>query len=246
MVVMDDQPGLRERKKQQTWGLIAKTAHRLFQEHGFDAVTVADVAREADVSRKTVFNYFPTKEDLFYSGLEFFEARLLEAIRERKPGESILAAFERFVTEPRGLLAADDPDAGERPLAVIRLITDSSALLAREQQIYAGYAAALAPVTGMIGGCCSSHASTTWLGVAPSSGGPGRAEVQKLPVFCRFLPGAARLGSGTLPHREAESHPCSARPPSPRRAAVLEATDLCSPAGDQGKEILFARRRSCL
>src|SRR6266496_3473735 len=108
---MDGQPGLRERKKQQTWGLIAQTAHRLFQEHGFDAVTVADVAREADVSRKTVFNYFPTKEDLFYSGLEFFEARLLEAIRERKPGESILAAFERFVTEPRGLLAADDAAA---------------------------------------------------------------------------------------------------------------------------------------
>ncbi len=144
MVTMDDRPGLRERKKQQTWGLIAQTAHRLFQEHGFDAVTVADVAREADVARKTVFNYFPTKEDLVYSGLEFFEARLLDAIRERKPGESILAAFARFVTESRGLLAADDPDAGGRLLAINRLITDSPALLAREQQIYAGYAAALA------------------------------------------------------------------------------------------------------
>ena len=104
---MDDQPGLRERKKQQTWGLIAQTARRLFQEHGFDAVTVADIARAADISRKTVFNYFPTKEDLFYSGLEFFEARLLEAIRQRKPGESILAAFTRFVTDSRGLLAVD-------------------------------------------------------------------------------------------------------------------------------------------
>jgi AcrR family transcriptional regulator len=99
MVAMEDQPGLRERKKQQTWGLIAQTARRLFQERGFDAVTVADVARAADVSRKTVFNYFPTKEDLFYSGLEFFEARLLKAIRGRQPGESILAAFARFVTE---------------------------------------------------------------------------------------------------------------------------------------------------
>jgi len=141
---MDDQPGLRERKKQQTWGSIAQTARRLFQERGFDAVTVADVAREADVSRKTVFNYFPTKEDLFYSGLEFFQARLLEAIRERKPGESILAALERFVTEPNGLLAPGDPDAGERLLAIARLIAGSPALLAREQQIYAGYAAALA------------------------------------------------------------------------------------------------------
>ncbi len=141
---MDAQSGLRERKKQQTWGQIAQTARRLFQERGFDAVTVADVAREADVSRKTVFNYFPTKEDLFYSGLEFFEARLLDAIRERKPGESILAAFVRFVTEPRGLLAADHPDAGERLRAINRLITDSPALLAREQQIQAGYAAALA------------------------------------------------------------------------------------------------------
>lgn len=141
---MSDQPGLRERKKQQTWGLIAQTARRLFQEHGFDAVTVADVAREADVSRKTVFNYFPTKEDLFYSGLEFFEARLLDAIRQRKPGESILAAFARFVTEARGLLATDDPDAGDRLLAINRLIANSPVLLAREQQIYAGYAAALA------------------------------------------------------------------------------------------------------
>lgn len=141
---MSDQAGLRDRKKQQTWELIAQTARRLFQEHGFDAVTVANVAREADVSRKTVFNYFPTKEDLFFSGLDLFQARLLDAIRERKPGESILAAFARFVSQSRGLLAADEPDAGERLVAINRMITDSPALLAREQQIYAGCTAALA------------------------------------------------------------------------------------------------------
>jgi AcrR family transcriptional regulator len=59
-----------------------------------------------------VFNYFPTKEDLFYSGLEFFEARLLDAIRERQPGKSILAAIARFVTQSRGPLAAEHPNAG--------------------------------------------------------------------------------------------------------------------------------------
>jgi AcrR family transcriptional regulator len=141
-----EQPGLRERKRQQTWGQIAQTAHRLFKEHSFDAVTVEDIARAADVSRKTVFNYFPTKEDLFFSSMEVFEAQLLEAIRARKPGESILTAFVRFIVESPGLLAADDPNAGERLAAITRMIAESPRLRAREQQIYAGYAAALAAV----------------------------------------------------------------------------------------------------
>ena len=136
--------GLRERKKQQTRQLIADTARRLFAKRGFEGVTVAEVARTADVAEATVFNYFPTKEDLFYSGLEAFEERLLAAIRERKPGESALAAFGRFVLEPRGLLAAKDPDAVEHLAAITRVITDSPALLAREQQIFTGYTASLA------------------------------------------------------------------------------------------------------
>ncbi len=141
---MDEQAGLRERKKQHTRDLIAQAARRLFSTHGFDAVTVADVAREADVSRKTVFNYFPTKEDLFYSGLELFEERLLDVVRSRTSGESIVAAFARFVTESAGLLAAEDPEAGERLRAINRLIIESPTLQARERQIYARYTDALA------------------------------------------------------------------------------------------------------
>jgi AcrR family transcriptional regulator len=138
------QPGLRERKKEHTRQLIADTARRLFAERGFDAVTVVDVARSADVAPATVFNYFPAKEDLFYSGLEAFEGELLEAIRERAPGESALAAFGRFVLQERGLLSAKEPEAVERLAAIVRVIADSPALLAREQQIFAEYTASLA------------------------------------------------------------------------------------------------------
>jgi AcrR family transcriptional regulator len=138
-----DTLGLRERKKQRARELIAETAQRLFRERGFDAVTVDEVAREAEVSRMTVFNYFPTKEDLFYVGLELYEERLLEAIRERPEGDSILAAFVGFVTDSQGLLAGDDPEVADRLRESNRLIAESPALLAREQQIYARYTDAL-------------------------------------------------------------------------------------------------------
>jgi AcrR family transcriptional regulator len=142
--------GLRERKKQRTREHIAETARRLFAERGFEHVTVAEIARAADVSEQTVFNYFPTKEDLVYWRLESFEDELLHAIRAREPGEDALAAFARFVLQPRGLLARED--AAEELRALTRMIASSPALLAREQQVYARYtdslAALLAQETG--------------------------------------------------------------------------------------------------
>src|SRR5215216_2179623 len=105
--------GLRERKKQRTRELIAETARRLFAERGFERVTVAEIARAAEVAEKTVFNYFPTKEDLVYWRLESFEDELLQAVRGRDQGESVLAAFGRFVLARRGLLAEPDLDAVE-------------------------------------------------------------------------------------------------------------------------------------
>jgi AcrR family transcriptional regulator len=138
------QPGLRERKKEQTRQLIAETARRLFSERGFERVTVAEVARAAEVSQQTVFNYFPTKEDLVYWRLQSFEDELLATIREREPGESALAAFGRFLLAQRGLLGKQDPQAREQLAALTRMIAESPALQAREQQIFAGYTASLA------------------------------------------------------------------------------------------------------
>jgi AcrR family transcriptional regulator len=136
--------GLRERKKQHTRALIAETARRLFAERGFERVTVADVARAADVSQQTVFNYFPRKEDLVYWRLESFEEELLATVRDRAPGESVLAAFGRFLLVQRGLLASDDPAAHERLTAITRMIVESPALRAREGQVFADYTASLA------------------------------------------------------------------------------------------------------
>src|SRR5215207_4660540 len=126
--------GLRERKKQRTRRHIAETARGLFAERGFDRVPVAEIARAADVSEQTVFNYFPRKEDLVYWRLGTFEEELLAAVRERDPGEPALTAFRRFLLAQRGLLGEADPEAREQLAALTRTITQSPALLAREQQ----------------------------------------------------------------------------------------------------------------
>jgi AcrR family transcriptional regulator len=136
--------GLRERKKERTRELIAETARTLFVQRGFERVTVAEVARAAEVSEKTVFNYFPSKEDLVFWRLESFEDELLEAIRTRAPGESALAGFGRFVLQRRGLLAEQDPAAHAALLGVTRMIAESRALLEREQQIFQRYTRSLA------------------------------------------------------------------------------------------------------
>ena len=151
--------GLRELKKEQTRQLIAGTAWRLFADRGFDQVTVAEIAREAQVAEATVFNYFPGKEDLFYSRFEAFSARLAEAVRDREPGEPALAAFRRALLEEGGLLAqaeAGDQDALARLRTVNRVIASSPALRAREQQVMSqaaeSLAALLAAETGAAGG----------------------------------------------------------------------------------------------
>jgi AcrR family transcriptional regulator len=136
--------GLRERKKQQTRQLIAETARRLFAERSFEAVTVAEIARAAEVSEQTVFNYFATKEDLVYWQLGAFEEELLSTIRQRPTGESALAAFRRFLLGQRGLLGRVDEAARRQLGAITRVIAESPALRAREQQILAGYTASLA------------------------------------------------------------------------------------------------------
>jgi AcrR family transcriptional regulator len=130
--------GLRETKKLRTRQEIADKAMGLFVKRGFDHVTVAEVAAAADVSEKTVYNYFPTKEDLFFDEVPAREAALVEAVRNRRPGESVAAALERLQAAGCGRMCS------ERFAIFARIIEDSPALQAKELEVMARYTDALA------------------------------------------------------------------------------------------------------
>jgi AcrR family transcriptional regulator len=128
------QVGLRERKKQRMREEISTAALRLFAERGFDDVTIAEIADAADVSQKTVFNYFPTKEDLVYSREEEVERQLREAIEDRKRGETVVDGMRRFLFDVFSRLG--DKGAPEAIGSRARIIAASPALQARERAVF--------------------------------------------------------------------------------------------------------------
>lgn len=134
--------GLRELKKRQTRQLILDTATRLFAAHGFDGVSVAEIARVAQLSEMTVFNYFPTKEDLVFGRMEFFEERLVTAVQQRVAGESAVAAFRRAVVADIDQLAS----RADMIAKAAALIQASPALQAREREVAERYTARLVQV----------------------------------------------------------------------------------------------------
>src|SRR5215831_11027089 len=130
--------GLRESKKLRTRQEIADAAMRLFAQRGFERVTVAEVAAAAEVSEKTVYNYFPTKEDLFFDEVPAREAALVAAIRGRRDGESILSALRR-------LQDGECPRLCSPGFAIFaRIIEESPALQAKELEVMARLSATLA------------------------------------------------------------------------------------------------------
>lgn len=124
---------LRERKKLQTRQRISGEATLLFIERGFDHVTVAEVARAAEVSTMTVFNYFPRKEDLFLDRIPEARELITRAVRERGADRSPLAALRALVL---GLVAERHPlsAVGEGFGRFWRTVLDSPALRARGRE----------------------------------------------------------------------------------------------------------------
>jgi len=91
--------GLRQRKKARTRRVIADAAARLFAERGYEQVAVSDVAREAEVSEQTVYNYFQTKAQLVTDLDQDFQDQLVRLIRTRAPGTTAAAAIRELVLD---------------------------------------------------------------------------------------------------------------------------------------------------
>jgi AcrR family transcriptional regulator len=136
--------GLRARKKRVARQAIATTARRLFAERGYDTVTVAEVAAAADVSEKTVFNHFATKEDLAFAGREEGIAQFVAAITERPPGSSFLDVFRTMThTVLDVFVAGGDEDL----LAVAKIIRGSRTL---QERLTVGWESGAAAITAVI------------------------------------------------------------------------------------------------
>lgn len=134
---MRTQPGLRDRKKAQTRDRLADVAAALFAEHGYDEVSIQDVAREADVSDQTVYNYFPAKQDLVLDRAEEFRQRYGRVVAERARQTSPAEALRGLVTEDIQRYLDGDPVMARGQFPALCLgspVLRRFALESREQQ----------------------------------------------------------------------------------------------------------------
>lgn len=140
MAVLDEPMGLRDRKKDRTRRLVHGTALRLFAERGYDHVTVEDVAEACDLSRATIFRYFPTKEHLVVGPEPERLADLRAAFEERPADEPVFESIRQALVVV-SLRYEHDRDE----LLIARgLVQEHPALLARAEGLRAEWTSAFA------------------------------------------------------------------------------------------------------
>ncbi|MEU8760094.1 TetR family transcriptional regulator [Streptomyces sp. NPDC048659] len=129
---MSESTGLRARKKERTRDAIGDAAVSLFLERGFDGVSVNDIAAAAEVSKPTLFRYFPTKEDLVLHRFADHQGEAARVVRDRASGVEPVAALHRHF---RDGLDRHDPVTGltDHPevVAFHRLVFDTPSLAGR-------------------------------------------------------------------------------------------------------------------
>jgi AcrR family transcriptional regulator len=96
---MATEQGLRERKKQRTRELIVQRAMALFDERGFEQVTIADIAAAADIAPRTFFSYFASKEEAVFPQFEPMFIDFDRVMRERPAGTTALDALREWIVQ---------------------------------------------------------------------------------------------------------------------------------------------------
>lgn len=154
--------GLRDRKKAQTRRRLADVAAGLFAEHGYDAVSIVDVARAADVSDQTVYNYFPVKQDLVLDQADEIRERYGQVILDRPDGTSPASALRVLVEEDIERFRHADLKLarGEFPAQCLASsVLRRYALEAREQQAHTISAAIITTCPDLHGVVVRAHAA---------------------------------------------------------------------------------------
>lgn len=132
--------GRRERKRRETRERIVNAAMRLFLKLGYDATTMDAIAEAADISRRSLFDYFPAKEDILFAHQEEFRAAVMDEMRRRPKNESWPVLVERAIVQ--AVVDAASPEN----IAIDALIRRTPALEARYQLKYVHLEQAIAQV----------------------------------------------------------------------------------------------------
>jgi AcrR family transcriptional regulator len=120
--------GLREKKRDRTREALLSSAARLFAERGYEGVTIAEIAEDAEVGARTFFAYFSSKEDLLFPDASVRVEAAVEALRTHAPGERPLQALVRAL-DSAGVTGTDL--VTDRARLRMRLIATSPAVQGR-------------------------------------------------------------------------------------------------------------------
>jgi AcrR family transcriptional regulator len=129
--------GLRERKKRATRDALARAGLELFVERGYDETTLAEIAEVAGVSTRTIFAYFPSKEDILFATMQTMRDALAQALADRPAGTDALTSLQEFILSSAHEKTELDHKLGQVIAADPTLSSHKRARIAEFQEVLA-------------------------------------------------------------------------------------------------------------
>src|SRR5581483_4803061 len=225
----DQATGLRERKKQATREALARAGLELFCRQGYDETTLAEIADAAGVSTRTIFAYFPSKEDILFATLDVMRDALVRALADRPAGTDALAALRDFIVSSAHEKTELDRSLGRVIAADQTLASHKRARIAELQEVLAS---AIADERGDRRGDRPHHLVRP---CGPRGLASGRSSARSPPSSARPAPRSARP-------RARAGRPASARRRRRRGSRRAGAASSCRGSGRSTASARAARR----